>query len=427
VSGRVLLGLLLVAAAPQEPPLAAVPAEECRPRRGLPNVLEKLKGTGEVKVAYLGGSITAAPGWRVKSLDWLQRQHPGAKLSEIHAAIGGTGSDLGVFRLRRDVLRHGPDLLFVEFAVNDGGAPPERIQQAIEGIVRQTRRADPRTDVCFVYTLAQNQLQDLQRGVFQRSASAMEAVADRYGIPSIHFGVDVARRVTEGSLIFKGEKPKDFDPAKRPQLFSTDAVHPLIETGHELYLQSIVRSWEPIQAASGPPGPHPLPGPLREDHWEAAKMVPIRPWMLKGTWEKLDPATNERARAFSPRMGDVWKATEPGASLSFLFEGTRAAVYDLLGPDGGLLEVEVDDAPARTVARIDGFCTYARLATLPLGSLPAGVHRVRITLKPEAPDKAKILFEQNRPDLEKHPAKYRDHVWHASMLLLLGDLVEPSR
>ena len=286
-----LLGLLLAAA--QDYPL--VKAEECRPRGGLPNFLEKLKGAGELRVAYLGGSITAAPGWRVKSLAWLKQQHPAAKLSEIHAAIGGTGSDLGVFRLGHDVLQHKPDLLFVEFAVNDGGASPERIHQAMEGIVRQTWKADPATDICFVYTLAHNQLADLEKGLFQRSASAMEALADLYGIPSIHFGVDVARRVKDGLLIFKGEKPKEFDPAKMPQLFSTDAVHPLIETGHELYLQSIVRSWDPIKAASGKAAPHALPAPLRADNWEAAKMVPLQTGMLQGRWEKLDPSKNDRA------------------------------------------------------------------------------------------------------------------------------------
>ncbi len=418
------LALLVLLAAAQDYPL--VKAEECRPRGGLPNFLEKLKGTGELKVAYLGGSITAAPGWRVKSLAWLKQQYPAAKLSEIHAAIGGTGSDLGVFRLGHDVLRHKPDLLFVEFAVNDGGASPEKIHQAMEGIVRQTWKADPATDICFVYTLAQNQLKDLENGLFQRSASAMEALADLYGIPSIHFGVDVARRVKDGRLIFKGEKPKDFDPAKLPQLFSTDAVHPLIETGHELYLQSIVRSWEPIRAASGKAGPHALPAPLRADNWEAAKMVPLQPGMLQGKWEKLDPARSDRAKSFSNRMGDLWKAVEPGASLSFTFNGTYAAVYDLLGPDGGLLDVEVDGKPAKAVARIDGFCTYARIATLSLGTLPAGGHTVKITLKADAPDKAKILFEQNRPDLEKNPAKYKDNVWHASMLMLLGDLAPPG-
>src|SRR5438067_2039792 len=102
-------------------PLA--PAEEVDARGGLPNFFAKAEHPdGEIKVAYLGGSITAQAGYRVKSLAHFRTMFPEAKFSEINAAIGGTGSDLGVFRVKQDVLDQHPDLMFVEFAVNDGGS-----------------------------------------------------------------------------------------------------------------------------------------------------------------------------------------------------------------------------------------------------------------------------------------------------------------
>lgn len=116
-----------------------LPAKECTPRDGLPNFLSKAAKQGaNLKVGYLGGSITAQPGWRPKTLAMFAEMYPQAKFTEINAAIGGTGSDLGVFRLKQDVLDHNPDLLFVEFAVNDGGADPEQVIRCMEGIVRQT-------------------------------------------------------------------------------------------------------------------------------------------------------------------------------------------------------------------------------------------------------------------------------------------------
>jgi hypothetical protein len=121
-----------------------VPAQECRPRAGLTNFFAKANTPGaDIKIAYFGGSITAQTGYRVKTLAWFKEAYPQAKFSEINAAIGGTGSDLGVFRLKQDVLDQKPDLMFVEFAVNDGGAAPELIQRCMEGIVRQTWRALP--------------------------------------------------------------------------------------------------------------------------------------------------------------------------------------------------------------------------------------------------------------------------------------------
>ncbi|HWH67829.1 MAG TPA: SGNH/GDSL hydrolase family protein, partial [Candidatus Sulfotelmatobacter sp.] len=196
------LALSLVAARlPAAEPEALAPAVECRERDGLPNVFAKLGAGTSVRIAYLGGSITAQAGWRPKTLAWFREQFPKAQVSEINAAIGGTGSDLGVFRLKHDVLEHKPDLLFVEFAVNDAGASPEQIHRCMEGIVRQTWKDNPKTDICFVYTLAGNMLESLQQGRFPRSATAMEKVADHYGIPSIHMGLEVARLAKTGKLV----------------------------------------------------------------------------------------------------------------------------------------------------------------------------------------------------------------------------------
>jgi len=401
--------------------LSRAKAEECHARGGLPNFLQKASSGGEVRVAYLGGSITAQPGWRPKTLEWFRQQFPAAKFSEIDAAIGGTGSDLGVFRLQHDVLDHQPDLLFVEFAVNDDGAPPIRIEQAMEGIVRQTWRANPKTDLCFVYTVAENQLTHLDQGVLPASAAAMERVAEHYTIPSIHLGVVVARLAREGKVIFKGPMPKDFSPTNSPVLFSTDGVHPIPETGHELYLHAIIRSMGPIRQASPPSGPHPLGEPLRVENWESARMIPLQREMLSGKWENLDPARG-LGRDFGKRMGPIWKATEPGAALSFSFDGTAAAIYDLLGPDSGVVGVKIDDRPEKAVTRMDGYCTYTRIAKLDLGKLPAGCHRVTLTLTAEQPDKRKLLFEHNRDDFDQHRAKYQDHFWYASAIFLLGEL-----
>ncbi len=195
------VGLVALDARAGDPPFPLVDAKECRPRQGLPNFLAKARTPGAlVKVAYLGGSITEQPGWRPKTLAYFQKTYPDANFSEINAAIGGTGSDLGVYRLKHDVLDGKPDLLFVEFATNDGGAPPFQIQKCMEGIVRQTWKLLPDCDICFVYTLVESAAGPMLEGKFQRAASAMEAIAEHYGIPSVHLAMEVARLAKEGKL-----------------------------------------------------------------------------------------------------------------------------------------------------------------------------------------------------------------------------------
>jgi lysophospholipase L1-like esterase len=403
---------------------AAKPVE-VQARQGLANFFERARQGQELRVAYLGGSITSQPGWRPKSLAWLQQKFPKARLSEINAAIGGTGSDLGVFRLKHDVLDRRPDLLFVEFAVNDSGAAPEQIQRTMEGIVRQTWRQDPGTDICFVYTIAGNMLPTLKEGQLPRSEQTMERVAEHYGIPSINFGVEVARMERDGKLIFKGDKPKtDAERAALADkvLFSPDGVHPYVDSGHDVYLQAFARGMEAMQDL-GPVKPRTLTAPLVEDNWEAAQMLPLNRAKLSAGWQRLDPQTSDLAKRFAERMPELWKANQPGSTMEFKFRGRVAAVYDLLAPDSGQVIVTLDDKPARIVPRFDAYTTGARIGMLMIGTgLPDEVHRVKLEIHRDQPDKATIL-SQRQQTIDK-PERYNDTAWYASRLMIVGELVE---
>jgi len=415
-----LLCLITGPAESAEEPFPLRAAVECTPRGGLPNFRAKVEAGETVRIAYLGGSITAAPGWRVQSREWLSSTYPDATFEEIHAAIGGTGSDLGVFRLQNDALRHGPDLLFVEFAVNDGGASPERIHKAIEGIVRQTWRADPETDICFVYTLSEPMLPDLKSGEMPRAASAMEDLADHYEIPSIHFGVKVVEMLKAGELVFKAPKPKS--PEAKPLVFSSDGVHPLTETGHRIYTDTIARNWPILWESGKEKAEHPLKPPYRNDNWEEAKQIPVTMAMLEGEWEQLGP-DDSLAKRFQRNMPQMFRAKSAGAALKFTLKGTTASVFDLVGPDGGQIEIRVNEKEPSFAKRFDGYCTYSRMAkTEIMTESEKGTYQVRATLTGEPLDKREILFEKNRGDFDKNPDQYKDHFWHVSSLLIIGDL-----
>lgn len=424
------LGFLLTAAAPlraKEAEFPLVPAQECRPRRGWPNFFAKAATPGaEVRIAYFGGSITAQPGWRPKTLAHLQKTFPLAKLLEINAAIGGTGSDLGVCRLRQDVLEHRPDLVLVEFAVNDGGATPEMIFRCMEGIVRQTWRALPQCDIGFVYTLTEALAPDMLDGKFQRSASAMERIADHYGIPTIHLAMEVARLARAGRLIWKAPLPKT--DAERQALgdkfvFAADAVHPYPETGHELYLHAFVRALEPIRTATGAPGSHRLPAPHTALNYERARLVPISAAQLSPGFTGLDPKTDAFAKRWASRLPALHRATQAGETIVFRFKGTRCAVYDVIGPDGGQVRITLDQRAPEVRPRFDSYCTYHRLSSFVIGTdLPDAVHTVRIELLRDPPDKAAILAQRNQKIDD--PGRYAGLTFSPGAILLVGEMVE---
>ena len=408
-------------AAAEPPQYAPVAAELIQPRGGLGNVLGKLRRGEQVRIAYLGGSITAANGWRVKSRKWFAEAFPQANVSEIHAAIGGTGSDLGVFRVQRDALQHRPDLLFVEFAVNDGAAPVHRIWKAMEGIVRQAWSVNSRMDVCFVYTFRVGFEDELRRGWCPQAASAMELLAEHYNIPSVNFGKQIVDLETAGKLIFKADNA----PQEGQVHFSKDGVHPL-DGGHVLYAKLLADAV--MQMQNLPPVDHAaaMQTPFVADHWQAAKMVPLQPAMLEGDWQRL-PAEEMLQRRFGHRMGQIWQAEKPGSKLKFRFRGSSVKVYDLLGPDGGQLLVTVNGQQRdRPVPRFDSYCTYHRIAALTLAgdSDPNAVHTVEVEIHPEQPDRSSVAFRLQDPETEPRSEKYQGTRIRISQILVLGDVVD---
>ena len=424
LSALALCAAVLGHAADKEYPL--VDAQEVRARGGLPNFFLKAQTTGsELKIGYLGGSITAQSGWRVQTLAHFKKAYPQSSFAEINAAIGGTGSDLGVFRVQQDVLSKGPDLLFVEFAVNDGGADPQRIIRCMEGIVRQTWKTNPKTDICFVYTLTEALSPAMLEGKLQRSASAMEKVADFYGIPSITLGMEVAKLAKAGKLLWRAPLPKtDAEKAALGYkfVFAPDSVHPHESTGHVLYTQAIVRSLTALAIANNAPTPHVSNLALDPANWERATLVPVSSAKLSDGLAPADMKTDAFAKGWSNRLPSMVKLTKPGQSIEFKFKGTHCAIYDIVGPAGGVVAVTLDGKAQKPVQRIDAYCTYPRLANFIVGTdLPEGVHTVRLELLADPIDKAAVLAK-NKNKIDK-PERFAPLEFYPGGLLLVGELV----
>ena len=424
LSALALCAAALGQAADKDYPLAE--AQEVRARGGLPNFFRKAQTTGaEVKIGYLGGSITAQKGWRVLTLEYFKKAYPQASFAEINAAIGGTGSDLGVFRVQQDVLSKGPDLLFVEFAVNDGGADPQRIIRAMEGIVRQTWKANSQTDICFVYTLTESLSPPMLEGKLQRSASAMEKVADFYGIPSITLGMEVAKLAKAGKLVWRAPLPKtDADKAALGDkfVFAADGTHPHDSTGQVLYTQAIIRSLPALAIANHAPTAHVTHLALDPANYERARLVPITAAKLSEGLVPADMKKADYAKAWANRLPAMVRLDKPGQSLEFKFQGTHCAVYDVVGPAGGMVAVTLDGKAPKTIPRIDAYCTYARLSTFVVGTdLPEGVHTVRLELLADPIDKAAVLAK-NKNKIDK-PERFAPLEFTPGGLLIVGELV----
>ena len=362
---------------------------EANYRDGLPNFFNKIRKSKKVKVAYLGGSITRADkGWRVQTFNWLQQEFPNAQFEQIMAAIGGTGSDFGAYRLKNHVLQYNPDLVFVEFAVNDHSKTSQQVKESVEGIVRQIWKANPKTDICFVYTFQKVQLPFYLEEKFPVSATAMETIADYYQVPSICMALPVIKMIEEGKMLIQG-KSKDY-PDKI--VFSEDGVHPFAETGHKIYAETVKKHFKSLQPV-GKLGKHTLKPALMPNNLQKVEMVLVDKIEKSQGWQLVDSVVLNKP--FASLMPPVYASTDTTDFIKINFKGNRLGLVDIIGPSSGQIVVSIDNAPPRYINRFDEYCTYYRMNYSLISGLSEGKHTAIIKVSPKKLDKATILSKRN--------------------------------
>ena len=266
-----LLAFPLIAAAPATN--APVKTSDFVPvgPQNLAGFAAKVRSKQPVVIAYLGGSITvgsgASPGHGYRNVAQAaltkEIERRGGKATMVTSATGGTPSSFGAFRVSNELLSQHPDLLVVEYAVNDyggvvGGADGvAKVVDAMEGIVRQALRSNPAMGIVLFYTTnVRQQEESYDKGLISASALAHHRVASHYGLMEVLTGPTVSKEIAEGKYTY--------------DLFFRDKTHPL-DMGAALYAKILVDAI--IPALDLPlSAPRPLPALLGTGAFEYARM-----------------------------------------------------------------------------------------------------------------------------------------------------------
>ncbi|HEY3379270.1 MAG TPA: GDSL-type esterase/lipase family protein [Armatimonadota bacterium] len=303
----IVLAMCPALAAPTIPDAAALSA-----------LFAKLERGEAVTVVGIGGSITMAePGWFNLTTERLRAAYPRATIFGVNAGVSGTGSDLAVYRLQRDVISQSPDLVFIEFVVNDGGAPAETVTRNLESLVVRLKRLPSPPAIVFV-----NVASDSHAPVTRH-----QRVADHYGLLSVNLQPVIDARLREMHQPWSA-------------LFS-DGVHPNLP-GHTLYAETIMAALHAVRAQlqvrSSVPA-YRLPTPLSS-----------KPLILDGALvpvSKAAPGWVHRPLTLSQGWyGKFFQgeliSTGAGATLQLPFWGRAVGIWFLMSEKNGKLQASVD-------------------------------------------------------------------------------------
>ncbi|MBQ8201853.1 MAG: SGNH/GDSL hydrolase family protein [Clostridia bacterium] len=207
----------------------------------LHRAIDKAQRGEKVTIAYLGGSITEgalAQPQTTKCYAYLSAQifaekyMPDAKqLTYVNAGISGTPSLLGITRLEQDVLRKKPDVVFVEFAVNDSNDMVSR--GVYESLVRKLLMSETQPAVILIFTL-------LDSGY--SCQSHMQQVGKHYDLGMISVRDAIQPQIDLGKMTWRD--------------YSTDYAHPTNE-GHAFIAGLIGHYFD--NAVATPPVPYAMP------------------------------------------------------------------------------------------------------------------------------------------------------------------------
>jgi hypothetical protein len=161
----------------------------------------------------------------------LEAKYPQARFKFCDAAIGGTGSQLGVFRVERDVLARHPDLVFVDFSANDDIYSDDREKLAsYESIVHRLLSEARCPVVQVIFPFEWDVARKTTDGMKRRDAHL--AISRAYNTPVGDAIALAIERVGKGETSLK-------------RLWPNDGVHP----GDEGYVLFADAAWTALEGA----------------------------------------------------------------------------------------------------------------------------------------------------------------------------------
>ena len=327
-------------------------------------VMQKAARGEKISIVTLGGSITHGSGASAENkryanivAQWWRSAFPTARVNFHNSGIGATGSMLGVHRLDRDVYKYNPDLLVVEFAVNDTS---DGTQESYENLIRRVVKQSPDTAIIMLFMTTE---------WFSDKQAEEVPVGRAYGIPMISYRDAIKPECESGRYTFKNQLSDD---GTHPNDFGYAIVGNLITS----YLDGVKAVYTDYSTII----PEVPEQPMTSEKYMNAKMYwcneGIEPTAL-GSWVK-------DSYAFYDFQGS-WSVTSGTAPLIFEVDAQNIKILyekSISSSKSGVIQMRVDSTIVGTVNSYfqNGWGDYQTIADVYDGS-EVKHHKLRFTRK----------------------------------------------
>lgn len=239
----------------------------------LKNLMKRAAKGESLVIGFLGGSITqgslsSTPKTCYAYLvyEWWKKSFPNAAFSFVNGGIGGTTSHYGGARAWKDVLCYRPDIVTVDFSVNDDAN--EFFEETYEGMLRRLLAA-PSAPAVVV-------LNNVFYDTGKNAQDYHNRIADHYGIPHVSIKDTVYPDVESGKIVRADITPDNLHPNDKGHRLVADEICKLLDSiKAEMEEEKI--AGENIEGKSTKTEASVLlPAPLTENAYEHSRLIQIQ-------------------------------------------------------------------------------------------------------------------------------------------------------
>ena len=239
----------------------------------LKNLMKRAANGESLVIGFLGGSITqgslsSTPKTCYAYLvyEWWKKSFPNAAFSFVNGGIGGTTSHYGGARAWKDVLCYRPDIVTVDFSVNDDAN--EFFEETYEGTLRRLLAA-PSAPAVVV-------LNNVFYDTGKNAQDYHNRIADHYGIPHVSIKDTVYPDVESGKIVRADITPDNLHPNDKGHRLVADEICKLLDS-IKAEVEEETIAGENIEGKNTKTEASVLlPAPLTENAYEHSRLIQIQ-------------------------------------------------------------------------------------------------------------------------------------------------------
>lgn len=239
----------------------------------LKNLMKRAANGESLVIGFLGGSITqgslsSTPKncYAYLVYEWWKKSFPNAAFSFVNGGIGGTTSHYGGARAWKDVLCYRPDIVTVDFSVNDDAN--EFFEETYEGTLRRLLAA-PSAPAVVV-------LNNVFYDTGKNAQDYHNRIADHYGIPHVSIKDTIFPDVESGKIVRADITPDNLHPNDKGHRLVADEICKLLDS-IKAEVEEETIAGENIEGKSTKTEASVLlPAPLTENAYEHSRLIQIQ-------------------------------------------------------------------------------------------------------------------------------------------------------